>query len=762
MATDEEIKKLQEKIKNAKTLKEAEEAITEEVEKRTKARNKELKSMSDLKDYSERIQYEADLSRMLNDRIAQQNSLYELREKITALEKAAEKVEKGSDQAEEYKKMTAALEAQAEAMEDLGIVAEKTTDATKRFAKEADNMFSDLATKTAIFGDPSKGMVGSMFKFAASMKSADGAMGTLGKSFLKHFNLTSLMTGIVENIAESTIGMVKAFDEAAAKFAEATGTGDQFTGTMLEMRQEGNAMGVTFENSSKALESLIQNQVGFLHSSKKAQKEMATQVALMDRIGIATDTSAEILNIFTMNMGKSQQASIRMTKSLVSMGGVLGNSQKFLEDFGKSMQTLAVYGDDSVKVFSNLAAAARAAGVEVGTLTDMASKFDTFAEGAETVGKLNALLGSQLSSTEMLLMTEDQRIETLIQQVQISGQSFADMNKFQQMAIANAAGISDMNEAQRIFGMNMKDYDKYQKQMERQAKMQENFNKAIEATIPFQEKFAQFMAEFALFVQPIADIVGYVLEGMTNLMASMDEGTKAFIGIGSAIGLAYVAFSGMGAAVPLVGAGLAAATGAVTGFTAAALAGAPALTAFGAAAGGAAIGVGAFVLPFMGIALAVAGVVVSLGYLIAQFAELAVLGPSVTGVITALGTTLGTLGPIGAIGIAAMAGSMGALVVGLTAMKMAIGEETSAVSSALENLALIATGTSAKAMKGGSVALTTELKEAVQAVMTTKIDISLKISDGTLKKVIEQAVVDVVNGNGKVAKSIIAVSSGVT
>lgn len=37
--------------------------------------------MSDLKDYSQRIQYEADLSRMVNDRLAQQNTLYELTEK---------------------------------------------------------------------------------------------------------------------------------------------------------------------------------------------------------------------------------------------------------------------------------------------------------------------------------------------------------------------------------------------------------------------------------------------------------------------------------------------------------------------------------------------------------------------------------------------------------------------------------------------------------------------------------------------------------
>lgn len=56
-----------------------------------------------------------------------------------------------------------------------------------------------------------------------------------------------------------------------------------------------------------------------------------------------------------------------MTKSLVSMGSALGNSQKFLQNFQESLKTLAVYGEGAVEVFSNMAAAARAAGVEVST-----------------------------------------------------------------------------------------------------------------------------------------------------------------------------------------------------------------------------------------------------------------------------------------------------------------------------------------------------------------------------------------------------------
>ncbi len=724
MSTKKETEELAKKLALAKNLEEQEKLITEEIERRTKARQKELKSMSDLKDYSQRIQYEADLSRMVNDRLAQQNTLYELTEKIKTLKLQAIEAEEGSKQAEEYEKMIAALKDQAKAMEDLGIKAEKTTEATERFAKEADSMFSDLATKSAIFGDPKKGMVGSMFKFAASMKSADGAMGTLGASFRKHFNFTALATGIVENIIESTIGMVKAFDEASASLAAATGTGDQFTGMMLEMRMESNDLGVTFENSSKAIQSLIRTQVGFLNSSKAAQKEMATQVALMDRIGISTDTSAEIMNVFTVTMGKSQKSAIEMTKSLVSMGGVLGDSQKFLEDFNKSMEVLAVYGDDAVGVFSNMAAAARAAGVEVGTLVGMAGKFDTYEEAVETVGRLNTLLGTQLSTTEMLFMKEDQRIETLIQQVQISGESFANMNKFQQMAIANAAGITDMNEAQKIFGMSMREYKTYQRDMQRQAQIQENFNKALEATEELSEKFKQFMAEFAMFVQPLLDAASAVLDFLTSIASGMDNTTKYAIGAGSALLLLVTAFAGASAGMPAVGAGAAAIAAGVAGMTAALTAAAPAMAAVGAAAAGAAAGLGTFAIPLIGIGLAIAGAAMGIGYLISSFVDLTSIGPNAFDSISTLAT-------------------------GISDIKKIIGEDTSQISNALENLALIATGTSAKAMKGGSVALTTELKEAVQAVMTTKIDITLRVDDGGLKKVVKDAVVDVLNNKNE-------------
>lgn len=742
MANNEDPKKILERIQNTKDQAEAEKLLNDEVERRNKLKEQEAKTVDGLAEKYAKLAREAKMSVFNNDEIEMQNQYFEVLKAIRESEQAYSKAQADGDDESRIRleRNLAMLNEQVETFEKMGIAPKKITESMKEFAEVNDSVFSSFAKNSFMFLNSTEGFAGTIGKFATAMKTTDRPMSEMLSSFRKHFNLTTLANSMIAKFTESTIGMIKQLDQAAASFAAATGTGDQFTGTMLEMRQEGNALGVTFENSSKALQSLIERQVGFLNSSKTAQKEMATQVALMERIGISTDTSAEMMNVFTINMGKSQNAAIQMTKSLASMGGVLGNSQKFLQNFQESLQSLAVYGEGAVDVFSNMAAAARAAGVEVNTLTGLAAKFDTFAEAAETVGKLNAMLGSQMSSTEMLLMTEDQRIETLIQQVQVSGESFAQMDRFKQKAIAAAAGISDMNEAQRIFGMNMKEYKTYQRDMERQAKIQENFNKAIEATIPLTEKFSQFMAEFAIFVQPLTDLAGVVIGFMTDLMASMGETEKTILLVASAVGVAYTAFSGFGLAMPLIGAASGAVATGIGAITASATAGAPAMVGLGSAAGGAAVGMGAFALPLIGIALSLAALVGSFGYLIGQFTELAKIGPEVIGIIVALGTAVGTMGTLGLLGAVGISTSMGALVTGLVAMRMAIGDETSAVSNALENLALIATGTSAKAMGGVTATITSELKGAVQAAMTTKLEIELKINEGKFKDIVDDAI----------------------
>ena len=213
------------------------------------------------------------------------------------------------------------------------------------------------------------------------------------------------------------------------------------------------------------------------------------------------------------------------------MGPRIGiSTAKITKDFQAALPTLAVYGDRSIEVFQGLAGAARMAGVETSKLLDLAAKFDTFSDSAETAGKLNAILGTQISSTEMLMMTENERIESLIRSVQTTGVAFDQLGRFEQKAIAAAAGISDLSEAQRIFGMSLTAFRDQQREMDKSAKVQEEFNKALQDMLPLKEKFMSLFARFVPIVTPALELIHDFANGIASMLDKMTPEQQRLIG----------------------------------------------------------------------------------------------------------------------------------------------------------------------------------------------------------------------------------------
>ena len=737
-----------------------------------------------------------DMAKLNSDNVAAQQVLYEMQEELHELSSIA-----FSDQTDAQKERIKFLDEELAAQDRNGLKAKKYSDADLAAKEKLDGVMSSLTRKSLIFTDKNDSFVGSLMDTVSQFKEANERGEMFTDSLVQYFNLTNFATSIVTKTVESTIQMVGALDQANSSFAAATGMGDKYLGTLSEMRMQGNTLGVTFQNAGNALKGLTENMVGFVNMSEKAKVNLAMNVAQFERIGIDANTSAESINNFTLNMGKSEQQAMAMTQELAMMGQSAGiSASKMTKDFQTAFKSLAVYGEKSIEVFQGLASAARAAGVEVSSLTELAGKFDTFAGSAETVGKLNALLGSQLSSTEMLMMTEDKRVETLVQQVQAQGVNFKDMNKFQQMAIANAAGISDMNEAQRIFGMNMKDYKKYQKDMQKQEDIQKRFNEAVEATLPLQEKMQIFITNFAQGIQPLLGFVEGLIDGLIYLTSN-----KIVMGIVSLVSafylLKFALFGGLQVIRFLPGATklATAAKGALLAATEAEIAaevvndaqktktiakneleaksnvknaGSKNASATGSmnlgrssAIGGKMAGAGA--LGMLKLALAVlmigAGVgmaAVGIGYMVSSFTELAAIGPEAVASLTAFSFALASLMASGAMGLFGAGGLMlGMMVIkdGLEEIGKVL-EDNRALQEGLENLALVSTGRGAAAMKAGGATLAGDLKAAVSAAMTQKLEVVIKLKDSALKDMVENIVVTSTLNDGKVAAAIAKIS----
>tara|TARA_Y100000992_G_scaffold283992_1_gene233753 strand:+ start:38 stop:1714 length:1677 start_codon:yes stop_codon:yes gene_type:complete len=321
--------------------------------------------------------------------------------------------------------------------------------------------------------------------------------------------------------------MFESFDAAQATLAATTAQGREFNDVLYETGRQGNLFGISMEKAAAAIGTLVNETSNFTSLSKAQKENIALTVAQMEKLNVAASDSAKIFQNFNQGLGITADESIRMQKELAMSGVSIGiSASKITKDFNAALSTLMVYGRESIEVFKGIAAAAKAAGVETSTLLNIAGKFDTFAGAAEGAGKLNALLGTQLSTTEMLLATEDERIRMLVESVQSQGVAFQDMDKFTQLAIANAAGISDMAEANRIFGMSLSEYDENERQLKKSELAQKKFDDAVSKTVKVMDQFKLLGAEIVVALQPFFEILGGIAENLTEFFKEMDTGTK--------------------------------------------------------------------------------------------------------------------------------------------------------------------------------------------------------------------------------------------
>ena len=374
----------------------------------------------------------------------------------------------------------------------------KLTEAQKRAMKMGADAAEKLANKFGLTTKASKTMTGQMIKFTQTMKEAGAST-----QFMKSFgaSMLNLPLSLLDSIVKTMIDMMFALDGAQTSFNKATGFAGKYNAQIGKLSESHLHLGIAAKEAGVAFTALAGNFSNVSLLSEQQSDSLALSIAKLEQLGVAGDKSAKIMDFFNKVGGATVDQVDDMAQKFLTSGVNIGiSAQRMSRDFIGSLPKLAVYGDRAQEIFMDLAAAAQAAGVETSSLLNVAGKFDTFASAAEATGKLNAILGTQMSSTEMLMMTEEERIETLILQVQSSGMAFRDMDRFTQKAIAAAAGITDMNEANRIFGMNLGQYGEFQEEMEKSKKEQEEFDKAIQATIPVQRMlqlgFMQLATDF--------------------------------------------------------------------------------------------------------------------------------------------------------------------------------------------------------------------------------------------------------------------------
>ena len=344
---------------------------------------------------------------------------------------------------------------------------------------------------------------------------------------LKKLNVENVAISLLSKTVESTIMMVKMADTTFATFNKTIGTTGELNNEIYDLSRNNTLLGFTLQETAQAYTSLAGGFVDFRGLSQQNRVELAQTVTELQAIGINADLATKNISFFSKAMGLSTEQSISLSKELVAVAGALEMApSKIASDFAAAASTLVVYGNRGVEVFKGLEAASKASGVEISNLISIASKMDTFQGAAEAAGRLNAVLGGGLlNSSQLLMASEEERIRLVIESVQSQGVQFNDLDKYTQLAIANAAGIRDMAEANKIFGMSLDVYDDYVAKIAKSSEEQAELEKRIQASKSAQEKLNYIVQSFAVLVMPILDAV----TGLVNVFMKLNDVTGGYL-----------------------------------------------------------------------------------------------------------------------------------------------------------------------------------------------------------------------------------------
>ena len=357
-------------------------------------------------------------------------------------------------------------------------------------------------------------------------------------------------------IVQSTIAAVVQASDLRAQFVGATGDIAGFQSEILDGAGVGaSQFGVGMAEATKSSLALRESMNTFTSLSKTTRRDMEQTAASFENLGISSEESARNMQALQMSFGMTGEQALETQKDFVKMAGGIGVPMNRLsKDFAANASSFAAYGKAGTRVFIELSKTAKQTGLEMNQLLSITQQFDTFEGAADAAGKLNAMLGGPfLDSMELLTAeSEAQRIAMLQNSIQMSGKSFDSMSKFERMAVANAAGITDMAQASAIFSEKAR---AMKKSTDGLGMSQEELNEIQRQATTVSQDFGLIMQQMAVFVGPLVSALKFVtkylrimFDAINDLLGGFGPWANGILVVVGVLGLLYGALklAGMG------------------------------------------------------------------------------------------------------------------------------------------------------------------------------------------------------------------------
>jgi len=443
-------------------------------------------------------------------------------------EKVQKKLQK--DESDALKNMTKLQEQFGDAVKDNIDAAEL---GNERLLRQQEKIAKKIPIVGSVFGKVLD-MKKSTMDFGTQLQDLGAEMGPYGQSvaragtavidFAKGIGFAGLAAiAMITKLAM----MGNEVNKLSKALGAATGFGDQFNTEITEMATAGQMAGIGFEQSAAALTALTAGLSSFNPNAEETNMHVGMTVARLEKLGVASASSVKSIDHMQRAMGLSAEKAADLTAQIARAGKEIGiTGTKMINDFNAASGRLAIYGDQNIKVFKQLAAQAKATGIEMNSLLTISKNFDTFDSAADHAAQLNAVLGTQLSTIEMLNATDSERIMILKQEIQSSVGNFDALDKHTKQYIQQAMGVASVDEAQRLLNMSTSEYQKLQDGQKESADIQAEMAEATEKLVPLMDQLKLAGMQFFMVFSPIIEGFAALISYMSPLVGFLGQAAK--------------------------------------------------------------------------------------------------------------------------------------------------------------------------------------------------------------------------------------------
>jgi hypothetical protein len=204
-----------------------------------------------------------------------------------------------------------------------------------------------------------------------------------------------------KSVSEST-RMFESFLSAQKEITAAYGyINVQALDNINGINSSGKAL-ITYSEAAKAVTAVADT---YATSTEAIEYGSIRSAAALEKFGMSmSDLTKRAIILSSTIEDSSVQSNIRLQTGIISLAKQTNLASKTLyKDFGDALEVMITNGANVEEQFVSLTGVISGFKMSASEIISITDKFDTFDSAAQSVGKLNALLGGQfLSAIEML------------------------------------------------------------------------------------------------------------------------------------------------------------------------------------------------------------------------------------------------------------------------------------------------------------------------------------------------------------------------